>query len=486
MNDVRLPKPLFYGDVATDARRPRGPKQRYKDISKNSFKRPHMNSETCEDLAQNRPAWRRVVKTGSIIYDVNRIVAAKAKRGARKSWPPLIHNIVTQPRPTCPHYQRILSTISHLWTQHMNRPTTATAVPTIALAPTSKSTTPASALTNVASSLCASLPSTTITSVTSITISTATTNTTISTTPATDRNVPDAPSTTKRFTVATLSSSKTNSVQICPDCDRTFTSRIGLVGHLQIHHTETGEPVPGAPAYTGRIRLHFPCTVIHRMGLSGHMRIHDSDIHRSNDTPSTPCTSNIPSPITSSSLCATTANNSSTTITAIETESAVPDLSSPHFHRTFTSRIGHLRINRTETGKPSSLSSQPTATQRHVVWAVMLFRQHPVVQLHHLEPSPQGRATGIGRPLRYLERHRGTTARLPQGISDRLMSLRLPPRSGEFATIISVYAPPMTSPDASRSKFYEDLHALLRTVSEADKLVVLGDFNDRVGTGHAA
>nr|VZH96985.1 unnamed protein product [Spirometra erinaceieuropaei] len=34
----------------------------------------------------------------------------------------------------------------------------------------------------------------------------------------------------------------------------------------------------------------------------------------------------------------------------------------------------------------------------------------------------------------------------------------------------------MSSPDAaSRDKFYEDLHALLGTVSKADKLIVLGD-----------
>ncbi|BHF66666.1 hypothetical protein SprV_0200968800 [Sparganum proliferum] len=62
---------------------------------------------------------------------------------------------------------------------------------------------------------------------------------------------------------------------------------------------------------------------------------------------------------------------------------------------------------------------------------------------------------------------------LPQGIDDRLMSLRLPLWGGKFATIISVYAPPMTSSDAAKDKFYEDLHALLATVSKADKLVVL-------------
>nr|VZI46780.1 unnamed protein product [Spirometra erinaceieuropaei] len=68
------------------------------------------------------------------------------------------------------------------------------------------------------------------------------------------------------------------------------------------------------------------------------------------------------------------------------------------------------------------------------------------------------------------------------------MSLRLPlRRGGKFATIISAYAPPMSSPDvAARDKFYEDLHALLATVSKADKLIVLGDFNARVGTDHTA
>nr|VZI46851.1 unnamed protein product [Spirometra erinaceieuropaei] len=75
---------------------------------------------------------------------------------------------------------------------------------------------------------------------------------------------------------------------------------------------------------------------------------------------------------------------------------------------------------------------------------------------------------------------------LPQGINDRLMSLHLPLWGGKFVTIISAYAPPMSSPDAVRDKFYEDLHALLATVSKADKLIVLGDFNARVGTDHTA
>ncbi|VDL91985.1 unnamed protein product [Schistocephalus solidus] len=75
---------------------------------------------------------------------------------------------------------------------------------------------------------------------------------------------------------------------------------------------------------------------------------------------------------------------------------------------------------------------------------------------------------------------------LPQGINDRLMSLRLPLRGDQFATIIRAYAPQMMISDAAKEKCYEDLHALLATVPKVDKLIVLGDFNARVETYHAA
>ncbi|VDM00563.1 unnamed protein product [Schistocephalus solidus] len=74
---------------------------------------------------------------------------------------------------------------------------------------------------------------------------------------------------------------------------------------------------------------------------------------------------------------------------------------------------------------------------------------------------------------------------LPQGINDRLMSHRLTLRGDKFTTIISAYAPPMTSSDTAKEKFYEDLHALLATVSNSDQLIVINDFNTRVRTDHA-
>ncbi|BHF69166.1 hypothetical protein SprV_0301220800 [Sparganum proliferum] len=74
----------------------------------------------------------------------------------------------------------------------------------------------------------------------------------------------------------------------------------------------------------------------------------------------------------------------------------------------------------------------------------------------------------------------------PQDINDRLMSRRLSLRGGKFATIVSIYALPMTSPDAAKNKFYEDLHALLGSAPKADQLIVLDDFDARVDTDHAA
>ncbi|VDL89626.1 unnamed protein product [Schistocephalus solidus] len=75
---------------------------------------------------------------------------------------------------------------------------------------------------------------------------------------------------------------------------------------------------------------------------------------------------------------------------------------------------------------------------------------------------------------------------LPQGINDRLMNLRLPLRGDNSTTIISAYAPPVTSSDVAKEKLYEDLHALLATVPKAFNLIVLGEFNNRIGTDRAS
>ena len=70
---------------------------------------------------------------------------------------------------------------------------------------------------------------------------------------------------------------------------------------------------------------------------------------------------------------------------------------------------------------------------------------------------------------------------LPKGINDRLMTLRLPLSGTRHATIISAYAPTMTKADEVKDKFYD---SVISAAPRTDKLILLGDFNARVGTDH--
>ncbi|BHF60283.1 hypothetical protein SprV_0100324700 [Sparganum proliferum] len=166
--------------------------------------------------------------------------------------------------------------------------------------------------------------------------------------------------------LTTANTNDVDSMYTCPHCDRTFTSHIGLAGHLRIPLAETGEPVPRAPAYTRCIRLrwpHYSRTLTHRMGLLVQIRIQESGCHRSLDTPSTFCTTTMPSR-THAPLPTAPTTSSSTTATISKTDTDTADFSCPHSPRTFTSHIGlvgHLRIHRTETGEP--VPGAPTYTR---------------------------------------------------------------------------------------------------------------------------
>ncbi|BHF72220.1 hypothetical protein SprV_0401528400 [Sparganum proliferum] len=265
-NDERLPKRLFYGDVATGSRRQGGPIRRYKDTLKSSLKCLQVNPTNWEELALNRPTWRRTAKTGAAIYEANRIAAAKVKRETRKSQVRPVRNADAQPLPTCPRCQRTFRARIGL-VEHLRINCASRTAPTIVPPPASSS----SSLppTNSDSFSEPPLPS-------SSSSSFSTTTSTTAAQPAVSHIT--NPDTTTDSTPTTSDSSDEDQDYTCPHCDRTFTSRIGLVGHLQIHRTETGEPVPGAPTYTHHARLncpHCPRTFRHRMGLFGQMRVHD-------------------------------------------------------------------------------------------------------------------------------------------------------------------------------------------------------------------
>ncbi|KAG7305186.1 hypothetical protein JYU34_009222 [Plutella xylostella] len=68
----------------------------------------------------------------------------------------------------------------------------------------------------------------------------------------------------------------------------------------------------------------------------------------------------------------------------------------------------------------------------------------------------------------------------PEYLSERLMTLRLMSTAGPI-TFISAYSPTLKAPADVKDKFYEDLQRVLEKVQASDKLLLLGDFNARIG-----
>nr|VZI22606.1 unnamed protein product [Spirometra erinaceieuropaei] len=104
-----------------------------------------------------------------------------------------------------------------------------------------------------------------------------------------------------------------------------------------------------------------------------------------------------------------------------------------------------------------------------------------------------------GKSVANIFRHRSSSKRgheLPPLLNDNKVFLTEDTDKAElfsafFAKHLATESDPclrflVTSPDDARSKFNEDLHALLASVPKADKLIVLCYFNARVRTDHAA
>lgn len=77
-------------------------------------------------------------------------------------------------------------------------------------------------------------------------------------------------------------------------------------------------------------------------------------------------------------------------------------------------------------------------------------------------------------------------ASFPVGYSDWLMSLRLPLLGNQFMTIISAHTPRLQTDPVTKETFYRELKSLLLKVDKADKLLIMGDLNARVGNDHNA
>ena len=70
---------------------------------------------------------------------------------------------------------------------------------------------------------------------------------------------------------------------------------------------------------------------------------------------------------------------------------------------------------------------------------------------------------------------------MPRPVSDVIMTMTLPLSKDNFATIISVYAPTMTNPDENKEAFYNQLASVLSGIPRTDKLLLIGDFNAKIG-----
>ena len=69
----------------------------------------------------------------------------------------------------------------------------------------------------------------------------------------------------------------------------------------------------------------------------------------------------------------------------------------------------------------------------------------------------------------------------PIGISARLMKLRIPLTNNRHITLFSCYAPTLQSDEEDKDVFYSCLDEEIRRVRSSDKILILGDFNARVG-----
>ena len=71
----------------------------------------------------------------------------------------------------------------------------------------------------------------------------------------------------------------------------------------------------------------------------------------------------------------------------------------------------------------------------------------------------------------------------PNGINERLMTADLH-LEGCILTVISAYAPTLPSSDEDKEEFYDKLGDIVKNVPSSNKILLLGDFNARVGADH--
>ena len=91
------------------------------------------------------------------------------------------------------------------------------------------------------------------------------------------------------------------------------------------------------------------------------------------------------------------------------------------------------------------------------------------------KPAMERRLAGVGFMLRTSIPSK--LEDLPTGHFDCIMSMRLPLKNKQYATLFSVYAPTLQAESAEKDNFYLELCSLLQSTPADDKLLILGNFN---------
>ena len=97
-------------------------------------------------------------------------------------------------------------------------------------------------------------------------------------------------------------------------------------------------------------------------------------------------------------------------------------------------------------------------------------------------PDGQPRIHGVGIAIKTSIVN--SLEELPVSYSERIMSMRIPLARSNHMKVICAYAPTLVATDESKDEFYGSLSAVLQSTNPNDKLMLMGDFNARVGKDH--
>ena len=128
MQDCRLPKQLFYGELQLGKRPRHKPKKRYKDVVKHNLKVLGINVEDWEKSATNRPTWRRLVYEGCRRFEAKQLEHTILRRALRKQHTSgILETLCTlQPNPLCDVCGRVCLSraglLSHMRSHEAKRP----------------------------------------------------------------------------------------------------------------------------------------------------------------------------------------------------------------------------------------------------------------------------------------------------------------------------------------------------------------------------